>query len=67
MPGCITCGETIETAIENAADAVTHKDDPYASFKAQNDYSKYDGLSSAQKEQKELEDYVAYLNSHTKK
>jgi hypothetical protein len=50
-----------------AREAVPQKDDTYASFKAQNDYSKYDGLSSAQKEQKELEDYVAYLNSHTEK
>jgi hypothetical protein len=60
--------EAVTTKPEDgAAEAVTQKDDPYASFKAQNDYTKYDGLSSAQKEQKELEDYVAYLNSHTEK
>jgi hypothetical protein len=52
---------------DGAAETVTQKDDKYASFKAQNDYTKYDGLSSAQKEQKELEDYVTYLNSHTEK
>jgi hypothetical protein len=63
-----------ETVMENpeektaaAAETVAQKDDLYSSFKAQNDYSKYDGLSGAQKEQKELEDYVAYINVNTEK
>jgi predicted transcriptional regulator len=56
-----------EDGTDGATEAVAKNDNLYASFKAKNDYSKYDGLSSVQKEQKELEDYVAYLNSHTEK
>jgi hypothetical protein len=61
----VTANQEEETAA--ATETVTQKNDLYSSFKAQNDYSNYDGLSSAQKEQKELEDYVAYINANTEK
>jgi hypothetical protein len=60
----VTANQEEETA---ATETVTQKDSLYTAFKAQNDYSNYDGLSSAQKEQKELEDYVAYINANTEK
>jgi hypothetical protein len=56
-----------EDGTDTATKAVTKNDAQYEAFKAQNDYTKYDGLSSAQAEQKELADYVAYINAHTEK